>query len=99
MRQSVRQPKFWRYSTVGLEFVLTFILCLGLGYWLDRRFQTIPGFMLLGAGTGFAAGLYRLVRQGKELSRIGDKSRREDDSSGQSSPPGDGCGKTDSNDS
>ena len=53
-----------RYATVGLEFFLTFMLFLGGGWLLDWWLGTFPGFAILGAIVGFAAGFIRITRQG-----------------------------------
>ncbi len=57
-----------RYATVGTEFGLTFILMLGLGYWLDiRDGESLPAYMLTCGALGFAVALYRLLRQAQEI--------------------------------
>jgi F0F1-type ATP synthase assembly protein I len=54
-----------RYATVGMEFFLTFMFFLVAGYLLDDYvLGTFPGFSILGAIVGFAAGFYRITRQG-----------------------------------
>ncbi len=58
-----------RYASVGVEFTVTFLVPLALGYWLDRREGTTPGFMLLGGSIGFALGLWRLIRQARRIQR------------------------------
>lgn len=59
-----------RYATVGTEFGLTFILMLGLGYWLDvRDGQSLPAYMLTCGALGFALAMYRLVRKAQEIRR------------------------------
>ena len=59
-----------RYATVGTEFGLTFILMLGLGYWLDiRDGESLPAYMLTLGALGFAVAMYRLVRQAQEIRR------------------------------
>jgi F0F1-type ATP synthase assembly protein I len=58
-----------RYTSVGVEFSVTFLVPLMLGYWLDSREGTTPGFMLLGGTIGFALGLWRLVRQARRIRR------------------------------
>lgn len=45
---------------VGFAFLVTVLAFAGLGYLADRLLGTIPVFLLLGLGLGFAAGLYRL---------------------------------------
>jgi len=55
-----------RYATVGMEFFLTFMFFLVIGFLLDRFVlkETFSGFSILGAIVGFAAGFYRITRQG-----------------------------------
>ena len=53
-----------RYATVGFEFFLTFLIFLGAGWLLDLALGTKPGFFFLGGIVGFAAGFYRITRQG-----------------------------------
>jgi len=67
MPQGPHRPDLMRYATVGLEFVATFGLMLACGFWLDRRLNTMPGFLLTGAAFGFAVGLYRLLRRARRL--------------------------------
>ncbi|MEZ5977068.1 MAG: AtpZ/AtpI family protein [Planctomycetota bacterium] len=49
-------------SAAGVEFAAMLLICTGLGYWADRSFGTLPVFLLVGAGVGFAGGLWHLVR-------------------------------------
>jgi F0F1-type ATP synthase assembly protein I len=49
---------------VGFEFLLTVGLPLGLGYWLDRKFGSLPWLMLVLGCLGFAVGLYRMLKTG-----------------------------------
>jgi F0F1-type ATP synthase assembly protein I len=58
-----------RHATLGVEFTVTFLIPLVLGYWLDRKEGTLPGFMLLGGAIGFALGMWRLVQQGHRIQR------------------------------
>lgn len=43
---------------LGLNFIVSILLCAGAGYGLDVWLNTLPLFMLLGCFLGFAAGLY-----------------------------------------
>jgi F0F1-type ATP synthase assembly protein I len=51
-----------RFGTVGLELVLSVLLGLFGGQFLDRRFHTGPWLTLLGTGYGIAAGVRALYR-------------------------------------
>lgn len=57
-----------RYAMAGVEFIATFGAMLALGIYLDRRCNTnFPGFTLGGALLGFAAALYRLIREARTM--------------------------------
>ena len=81
-----------RYGTVGLELVLSVLLGLFGGQFLDRRFHTAPWLTLVGLAYGIAAGvrgLYRAAaratREAEELDRREREQRRkfrENDESG-----------------
>lgn len=65
------RPDPMRYASLGMEFIAAFGLMLFLGYLVDRHYGTLPAFTLVGAGVGFAAGMYRLIRRAKELQDAG----------------------------
>ena len=65
-----------RYSSVGMEFILTIGLLLAGGVWLDRRLGSMPAFTLAGVALGFVVALVRLIREARQLQR------REDDAEG-----------------
>jgi F0F1-type ATP synthase assembly protein I len=54
---------YWKgygsYGTVGIEFALSVLVGLGLGYWLDRQFGT-RFLMWVGLGFGIVTG-YRTI--------------------------------------
>jgi F0F1-type ATP synthase assembly protein I len=66
-----------RYATAGLEFFLTFLIFLGAGWLLDQLIQTWPGFFFLGGIIGFAAGFYRITRQGWGILKWAQKEHEE----------------------
>jgi F0F1-type ATP synthase assembly protein I len=68
-----------KHITLGMEFAIIFGLCLGGGLWLDRRLGIFPALTLTGMVLGFAGGLYRLVRQAKELAQQGRREQQEHD--------------------
>ncbi len=49
------------------EAVGSILLACGIGFWIDRRFETAPVGVLVGAVIGFGAFVLRLMRLGKEL--------------------------------
>jgi len=52
---------FGDITSLGMEFALSEILGTGLGYWLDKKYGTLPWFLLGGVLLGFCVGLYRIV--------------------------------------
>jgi F0F1-type ATP synthase assembly protein I len=68
-----------RYVSVGVEFITIFVALLAGGIWLDAQYGPRPAWTVTGAVVGFAAGLYRLIRQAIELhNRRFDVRRREE---------------------
>jgi F0F1-type ATP synthase assembly protein I len=58
-----QSPSDWyRLTGVGFEFIAAIFVLGGLGWWLDSRLKTTPWLMIAGAGLGFAAGLWLLIR-------------------------------------
>lgn len=49
---------------VGWEFVAALIVCIGLGWLIDRWLGSMPWGIIVGSVLGFAVGLYRLIRIG-----------------------------------
>ncbi len=80
------QRNLLRYATVGIEFLLVFLLLLYLGWQVDLWLGwSSPGFTVLGGIIGFAAAFYRLTKQGWGILRTDDQARKED---GDSDDPG-----------
>jgi len=51
-----------RYAGAGMELAAAVsALCLA-GYWFDRKFETSPWGLLIGAVIGIVGGLYNLIR-------------------------------------
>ncbi|WP_319792468.1 AtpZ/AtpI family protein [Desulfatibacillum aliphaticivorans] len=48
------------FSSLGLSVALAIVIGLGLGVYLDRRFDTHPWLTFIGLGFGIAAG-YRNI--------------------------------------
>ena len=68
-------PNLRRYAMAGTEFSVTFLLMLLGGLWLDYRKDSMPAYTLTGGVVGFAAALYRLVRQARQIQRLDEESR------------------------
>ena len=58
-----------QYGTVGLELVLSVLLGLFAGQFLDKRLHTAPWLMLVGLSYGIAAGVRGLYRAAKRATR------------------------------
>ena len=48
------------FSSIGLSVALSIFIGLGVGVWLDRKFDTSPWLTLIFLGLGIAAG-YRNI--------------------------------------
>ena len=49
----------------AFEAVLSIVIAIGLGYWVDARFEVAPIGLVVGAILGFSAFVLRLMRMGK----------------------------------
>lgn len=68
-RHAQQQANEWlKYTTVGLQFVLVLLLPLGLGYWADTYFETLPWGTLIGFALGATAAMMGVVREVKRMS-------------------------------
>ena len=56
-----------RFFGLGLAFVLTVGVLTAAGFFVDRVLGTLPLFLLLGLGFGFAGGLYYVYLALKKL--------------------------------
>lgn len=61
-RTFISKKDFVLISTLGVEFAL--IMCLGAfgGFWLDKKINTFPWFILVGSCVGFAFALFVLIK-------------------------------------
>lgn len=57
------------YMMVGVQFALAVIIGLGIGYYLDSRFDTFPWLTLFWLIIGFLAGLKNVYRELKKVAR------------------------------
>ena len=65
----IRKEDHLILTGLGLEFCL--IMCIGFfaGYFLDKKWDTLPYFSLVGAFCGFSLGLYILINTALKLSK------------------------------
>ncbi len=69
----ISRKDFALISTLGIEFAL--IMCLGTfgGYYLDKKLNTFPWFLLVGAVIGFAFAMFILIAHAKAATRAENK--------------------------
>ncbi len=56
-----------RLFGVGFAFIITLGVLTTLGFFVDRLLGTLPLFLIVGVGIGFAGGLYYVYRALKTL--------------------------------
>ena len=73
-------PSLWRglgpLLQLGMTFVMSTVLGLAGGFWVDRWLGTGPWLLLLGLGFGIAAGFVNLFRSVKDAERREQKDDR-----------------------
>jgi len=47
---------------LGMQFAVTIVACLGIGYWLDSRFDTQPWALLAGGIIGIIGGFLQFLK-------------------------------------
>lgn len=67
-----------KYTTVGLQFVLVLLAPLGLGYWADTYFGTLPWLTLVGFALGAAAAMTSIIREVLRMDETEKKDREKD---------------------
>jgi len=65
------------YGTLGLEIVLSVLIGLFGGRWLDERFGTEPWLGVLGFVLGAGAAVRSVQRTQRDLRRVAEKEERE----------------------
>ncbi len=60
-RGSTRQD-YARFLGIGIVFLLILSVLGAIGFFIDSLLGTLPLFLLVGVGIGFAGGLYYLYR-------------------------------------
>ncbi len=68
-----RMKTFARGYQAGLEAIFALAVAVGIGFWVDTRYETQPVFMMVGTAVGFGACVLRLMR----YQRAHDESERE----------------------
>jgi len=54
------------FASLGMSVALSIFIGLGLGIWLDKKFDTEPVLLFVGLALGIAAGFSNIVRAGKK---------------------------------
>ncbi|OQY53473.1 MAG: F0F1 ATP synthase subunit [Desulfobacteraceae bacterium 4572_89] len=54
------------FASLGMSVALSIFLGLGIGLWLDKKFETDPVLMFVGLAFGIAAGFTNIIRAGKK---------------------------------
>jgi len=54
------------FASLGISVALSIFIGLGLGLWLDKKFETTPVLMFVGLMFGIGAGFSNIVRAGKK---------------------------------
>ena len=60
-------PSYARFFGLGFAFIITLGVLTAAGFFLDKLLGTLPLFLLLGLGVGFAGGLYYVYQMLKKL--------------------------------
>ena len=62
--------ELWFYSSLSFSIALSIVIGLGIGYWLDTKFETSPWLTLIFLGLGVIAGfrnIYLAVERSRRL--------------------------------
>lgn len=74
--------KYLRYLNLALSFGISMVLTILLGVyggdWLDRRLGTSPVFLLLGIFLGIGAGFYNLWSELSKLNEVNKEKKLEE---------------------
>lgn len=58
------------YSSLGLSISFAIFIGLGIGVWLDRKFDTSPWLTLIFLGLGIIAGFRNIGRAVKKVRKL-----------------------------
>ena len=72
MKRETRRTfkEFAYYSSLGLSVSFAVFIGLGIGVWLDRKFDTSPWFTLIFLGFGIIAGFRNIGRAVKRVRKL-----------------------------
>lgn len=62
--------ELWFYSSLSFSIALSIVIGLGIGYWLDKKFETSPWLTLIFLGLGVIAGfrnIYLALQRSRRL--------------------------------
>jgi ATP synthase protein I len=54
------------FASLGMSVALSIFIGLGVGLWLDKKFDTNPVLMFVGLLLGIIAGFSNIIRAGKK---------------------------------
>ncbi|MFN0208081.1 MAG: AtpZ/AtpI family protein [Planctomycetota bacterium] len=57
------KPPSLNHYSAGLEFALTILVFVGIGWWLDGWLNTSPWLLVVFLFVGFSSSLYLLVKK------------------------------------
>jgi len=61
-----RTPQSWlRYSHLGLQFVVTMVLCVFAGTWADGKWGTTPWLTLVATLLGISTSLWMVIKEAR----------------------------------
>jgi len=72
-KDSFRNLSFYEASKISFSLVFYPIVLLLLGVWLDKRFGTIPLFIIAGVISGVVLGIYKATRIRLTISKKGEE--------------------------
>ena len=62
---------------LGTEFCIIMLIGTFVGYFIDKKLETSPFFILIGVAGGFALGLYVLINTALNISKKWEKKNKE----------------------
>ena len=74
-------PDWVRWSGVGIEFAAAVAVFAFIGFWIDRKYDSAPWGVLVGAALGLIGGTYNLIRDSLAAFRQPPQSSRQDQES------------------